>query len=113
MYVAVKGGEAAIENALSRIYLGVHFPFDGTDGNAAGTALGRHVVATSLLPTCRSNWDGQPGVTSGDISAFLATWLASVPENDPFADFNNDGVTNSGDISAYLTQWIAELTGGC
>lgn len=42
--------EAARENARSRVYLGVHFQWDGDHGNLSGDALGQHVVATRLRP---------------------------------------------------------------
>jgi hypothetical protein len=42
--------DAALENARSRIYLGVHFQWDGDHGFQSGTALGEHVFATRLLP---------------------------------------------------------------
>jgi membrane-associated phospholipid phosphatase len=42
--------EAARENARSRIYLGVHFQFDGDHGFISGTALAEHVMATRLRP---------------------------------------------------------------
>lgn len=40
---------AAIENALSRIYLGVHYRWDADAGVAAGTQLADHVSATLLV----------------------------------------------------------------
>ncbi|GAA4753223.1 hypothetical protein GCM10023328_40600 [Modestobacter marinus] len=42
--------EAARENARSRVYLGVHFQWDGDHGFLSGTALGEHVVDTRLRP---------------------------------------------------------------
>ncbi len=42
--------EAAWENALSRIYLGVHWRFDAEMGNLCGTDLGRFIAANYLLP---------------------------------------------------------------
>jgi len=42
--------EAAVENARSRIYLGVHWQFDADDGLAAGTALGQYVARSILRP---------------------------------------------------------------
>jgi membrane-associated phospholipid phosphatase len=42
--------EAAVENAQSRIFLGVHWQFDADDGLAAGRALGEYVFAHALLP---------------------------------------------------------------
>lgn len=41
---------AALENARSRIYLGVHFQWDGDHGFISGTALGEHVFANCLQP---------------------------------------------------------------
>jgi PAP2 superfamily len=40
--------QAALENARSRIYLGVHFQWDGDHGFLSGTALGEHVATTQL-----------------------------------------------------------------
>ena len=42
--------EAARENGRSRVYLGVHFQWDGDHGYLSGTALGEHVAATRLRP---------------------------------------------------------------
>lgn len=42
--------EAAWENAISRIYLGVHWIFDGVEGNRSGLALGDYVAANFLQP---------------------------------------------------------------
>ncbi|MGH8901288.1 MAG: vanadium-dependent haloperoxidase [Egibacteraceae bacterium] len=41
---------AALENARSRIYLGVHFQWDGDHGFLSGTALGDFVFANCLQP---------------------------------------------------------------
>jgi hypothetical protein len=40
--------QAARENGRSRVYLGVHYSFDSTDGYAAGNALGQWVYAHHL-----------------------------------------------------------------
>ncbi|MEU4337375.1 carbohydrate binding domain-containing protein [Micromonospora lupini] len=42
--------EAAWENALSRIYLGVHYRFDAEAGMATGNSVGAYVFATRLRP---------------------------------------------------------------
>jgi hypothetical protein len=39
---------AAVENARSRIYLGVHFQFDADDGLATGFGIANHVTANEL-----------------------------------------------------------------
>jgi hypothetical protein len=41
---------AAIENARSRIYLGVHYQFDGDFGRSTGTSVGNYVVSRLLRP---------------------------------------------------------------
>ena len=41
---------AAMECALSRVYLGIHFRYDSLEGNQLGTKIGRHVVDHSLQP---------------------------------------------------------------
>lgn len=40
--------DAATECALSRVYLGIHFRYDSTAGNALGTEVGRNVVENQL-----------------------------------------------------------------
>jgi len=42
--------EAARENARSRIYLGVHFQWDGDHGFLSGTALAEHIYDNVLTP---------------------------------------------------------------
>jgi hypothetical protein len=39
---------AAEENARSRVFLGVHFQFDGDAGVKLGTRIGEHVFANHL-----------------------------------------------------------------
>ncbi len=40
--------QAIVENARSRIYLGIHWPFDATEGVAAGTAIADYVTSHAL-----------------------------------------------------------------
>lgn len=47
--------EAARENARSRIYLGVHYQWDGDHGFLAGTSLADHIFATHLTRTTTSS----------------------------------------------------------
>jgi hypothetical protein len=42
--------EAAIEEARSRVYLGVHFAWDGNNGVISGTAAGEYVYEHALAP---------------------------------------------------------------
>ena len=41
---------AALENARSRVYLGVHFQWDGDNGFLSGTQLGEYIADTFLKP---------------------------------------------------------------
>jgi hypothetical protein len=52
--------QAAQENALSRIYLGIHWSFDAEQGIVQGTAVADHVVDSVLLPAA----DDLPGIES-------------------------------------------------
>jgi membrane-associated phospholipid phosphatase len=41
---------AAMECALSRVYLGIHFRYDSEEGNRLGTRVGNHILNTFLKP---------------------------------------------------------------
>lgn len=45
--------DAAMECALSRVYLGIHFRYDSVAGNALGNKVGGYAVQTLLVPTGR------------------------------------------------------------
>ena len=42
--------QAAQENGMSRIYLGIHFSFDNVQGQACGRAVADYVVLHALQP---------------------------------------------------------------
>lgn len=95
--------EAAVENGLSRIYLGVHFLFDAVDGNAAGFSLGHDVVAQFLTPVCRADFNSDRSVSSEDFFGFLDAFFA----DNWRAEINGDGTLNSQDFFDYLTEFFA------
>ena len=39
---------AAMECALSRVYLGIHFRYDSLEGNRLGTEIGNYAIAHQL-----------------------------------------------------------------
>jgi hypothetical protein len=41
---------AAMECALSRFYLGIHFRFDSTEGYALGRRIGAYLIDNRLRP---------------------------------------------------------------
>lgn len=55
--------EAAMENALSRVYLGVHYEWDALDGNTLGYQVGNYIASHYMLPI------PGPGATSGLVLA--------------------------------------------
>ena len=42
--------DAAMECALSRIYLGIHFRYDSIEGNRLGRQIGGHAINTTFKP---------------------------------------------------------------
>lgn len=105
-YVALGGGsrtfkkfsDAAWENALSRLYLGVHYRFDATDGNRAGTELGKYVVRNYLRPISRADMDGNGKVTLPDWSAFMAAYAGG----EVAADMDSNGVIDTLDLGRFM-----------
>jgi hypothetical protein len=58
---------AALENARSRVYLGVHFQWDGDHGFHSGNALAEYVYATKLRPLVPPPADDVTPVTPGVV----------------------------------------------
>lgn len=56
--------QAAKESADSRLYGGIHWSFDNTDGLVAGTAVGQYVSANFFRPGER---DAAAGVVNGEL----------------------------------------------
>ncbi len=94
--------EAAIENGVSRVYLGVHFPFDASDGNAAGFAIGHMVGQSLFLPVCRADFNSDGFSNSQDFFDFITAFFAQSPAS----DFNRDGINNSQDFFDFLTTFF-------
>ncbi len=98
-----KFSDAAWENALSRVYLGVHFRFDATDGNIAGLALGHMVGQNFLLPLCPSDYNKDGFVTGEDFDAFVADFeLGSLA-----ADFDGNGFVTGEDFDDFVVKFEA------
>jgi len=52
---------AAMECALSRVYLGIHFRYDSEEGNRLGTRVGNHIINNLLKPVAQDA-SGQPPI---------------------------------------------------
>lgn len=98
--------QAAWENALSRVYLGVHYLFDGADGNLAGTRLGNYVVQNILRPVgennCPADFNGDGRLNGRDVAAFVLAWVSQ----DDTADFNHDGGVNQADLRDFIRAYV-------
>ena len=93
-----KFSDAAWENAISRLYLGVHYRFDATGGNRAGTDLGKYVVRHYLRPISRADIDGNGIVTLPDLTAFLSAYI----DGQVAADIDGNGVLNTLDVGQFV-----------
>ncbi|MEK6261882.1 MAG: phosphoesterase [Planctomycetota bacterium] len=93
-----KFSDAAWENAISRLYLGVHYRFDATDGNRAGTDVGKYVVRNYLRSISRADIDGNGAVALPDLTAFLNAYIAGQVA----ADIDGNGVLNTLDVGQFV-----------
>ncbi len=105
-YVGLGGGsrtykkfsDAAWENALSRLYLGVHYRFDATDGNRAGMELGKYVVRNYLRPISRADMNSDGKMTIRDLNDFMAAYAGG----EVAADMDSNGVINTLDLGRFM-----------
>ena len=59
--------------------------------------------AAGFADPCVGDFNGDGGVNTLDVIAFLNAWAA----NDPAADINGDGSVNTLDVIAFLNAWAA------
>ena len=98
--------EAALENALSRIYLGVHFYFDAIDGNTLGHQVANWVFENYLQPvSCPGDTNGDGVVDFIDLNRALSSFGVSLggPGYIAGADLNSDGTVDFLDLNIVLS----------
>jgi hypothetical protein len=95
--------EAGFEDAISRIYLGVHWRTDCEDGYASGHALGSYIGETFFDALCPADFNADGVPNSQDFFDYLTAFFA----DNWRAEFNGDGVRNSQDLFDYLTAFFA------
>jgi len=93
-----KFSEAAWENAMSRLYLGVHYRFDAVDGNSSGNQVGHWVYGHLFGRVLAADFDSNGSLTPHDVTAFLAAYQAQEWR----ADFNRDSRIDPRDAAAFL-----------
>lgn len=97
--------QAAVENGLSRVYLGVHFRMDATDGNAMGFALGHYVGRNFLNRRCIADFNRDGLRSPGDFADFYAAYSTG----NMSADVNNDSTVDGDDLADFMNAYL----GGC
>lgn len=95
--------DAAVENALSRVYLGVHYLCDSIDGLTLGQRVGEHVMANTLLPACRADFNGDDQLTLVDFVEFRNAYEAGLAA----ADLTGDGVLTLHDWRQFRNMYTA------
>lgn len=97
--------DAAWENALSRIYLGVHWRQDVYWGNKQGYRVGEYVYAYFLRPICRADLNDDGIADFSDYLYFLNVFESG----DLQADYTGDHIV---DFSDYL-EFLNAFDEGC
>ncbi|MCC7389154.1 MAG: PQQ-binding-like beta-propeller repeat protein [Phycisphaerales bacterium] len=86
--------------AVTNVNIGA--PAIGPDGTLIVCGVGTDVRAYRT-DRCVADFNGDGGVNTQDVLAFLNAWVAG----DARADINGDGSVNTQDVLAYLNLWVA------
>lgn len=97
--------QAGFEDAISRIYLGVHFRMDVQDGYQHGKTMGESVARNFFVRTCRADLSRDGAVNTADLTTFTNAYFAG----QRLADFNRDGVVDTRDAAEFMNAF----TEGC
>lgn len=98
--------QAAWENAVSRIYLGVHYYIDALDANTVGYEVAEYIFRNYLGPVCAADYNEDGGIDGSDVGAFFTDWESGRAD----ADVNADGGIDGGDVESFFAAWE---NGGC
>lgn len=96
--------DAAWENAVSRLYLGVHYRMDAVDGNRSGAQLGHWVTSHMLRPVHPGDFNRDGSVNPSDLIAYFAAFSAQ----DWHADWSHDGTINAADGIQFFIDYIRD-----
>ncbi|RLS45888.1 MAG: hypothetical protein DWH86_04360 [Planctomycetota bacterium] len=96
--------DAADQSALSRIWGGIHPPFDDIPSRGIGDRTGpaAFAFAQSLWghPPCAADLDGNRRVDGADLGEVLSHWGEAGP-----ADIDHDGIIGGADLGLLLAAW--------
>ncbi|MFO0859235.1 MAG: vanadium-dependent haloperoxidase [Phycisphaerales bacterium] len=110
--------QAAWENAMSRIWLGVHYYWDATDGVSLGNQVGDFVFAHRLRPVrsgpCLADLNVDSLVEDSDFVQFSMQYdqfdcASSLMPGDCSGDLNSDGFVDDSDFVIFSTAYDAYL----
>jgi hypothetical protein len=96
--------QAGFEDALSRIYLGVHFRMDVEDGYDRGYKMGQTLASTFFQKTCRADLSRDGSLSPADLTMFTSAFFTLKNS----ADFNLDGTIDNQDIFDYMNAYNAQ-----
>lgn len=99
--------QAARENMVSRIYLGVHFRCDVEDGFAHGFEMGELMASGFFRRTCRADLSRDGAVNAYDMTIFTSAYF----NGDNAADFNNDGRIDAVDAIDFMNAYAEGCDG--
>jgi len=96
--------DASNQSSLSRIWGGIHPPFDDVPargvGDRTGPAAFAHAQAMWDALPCRADLDGSRTVDGNDLAQLLAQWGTAGS-----ADLDASGNVDGGDLSFLLAAW--------
>lgn len=100
--------QAARENGLSRVYLGVHFRCDADAGFSSGTLLGNYVIQNFLRPVgCTPDFNRDGQLNSADVRLFTDAYFAGQIS----ADLDRDGDVDHNDFVTFVDLYFAGCEG--
>lgn len=97
--------QAGKENAISRVYLGVHFRFDCEQAYATGVQVADYIFNNALRPLCPADMNGDGLANATDMYIFASDYFQAKET----ADYNKDGVVSSID----MVMFIRDYNRGC
>lgn len=97
--------DAADQSALSRIWGGIHPPFDDIPSRGIGDRTGPRAFAIASRlwggAPCIEDLDGSGGVSGADVGLVLSAW--GTPGG--AADLDGNGTVNGADLALVLSAW--------